>query len=531
MNLDSPRDRYLELRAYIGLTLEEEQRVADVAPRLEPFLPPLIDDFYLEIERHEATRRVITGGAAQIERLKATLLVWVRELLSSRHDPTYVERRRRVGRRHVEIGLDQVYTSAALSRLRGGLTRAVYEISTPTEAYEISQALDKLLDLDLAIIEDAYQAEYAERSRRAEQLETKRVREAGKASFRLLVETADCLIIIVNDNYTIAYISPYAERMTGVGDAGAREFDFRGLLATDAERAEAEGVIAQAIAGEARSGCECALIDRDGKRRHILWNVRRLAADHGVVQALLVGQDITPLKDARRQALQAARLAAIGQTMAGLAHESRNALQRGQACLEMLALEVRDRPEALRLIGRIQTAQDHLNLLFEDVRGYAAPIKLEATDCDLRAVWNEIWSQLESTRGGRTVALRDLTHGLDMHVRADPFRIGQVFRNVFENAIAASLGVVDPVVEIQARHAPANGRPALHIEIRDHGPGLDPEQRKNIFEPFYTTKVKGTGLGMPIARRIVEAHDGTISVGECNGPGASIVLVLPRGRL
>ncbi len=97
------------------------------APALEPHLPALIDDFYAEIERHPDARKVITGGQAQIERLKGTLLQWVRELLGGRYDEDYVARRWRVGWRHVEIGLDQVYTNVALSRLRAGLVRALGE--------------------------------------------------------------------------------------------------------------------------------------------------------------------------------------------------------------------------------------------------------------------------------------------------------------------------------------------------------------------------------------------------------------------
>src|SRR5207253_9074686 len=100
------------------------QRVRAVAPLLEPCLPPLIDDFYEEIERHPGARQVITGGAAQIERLKGTLPGWLRELLYGPYDKDYVTRRWRVGWRHVEIGLDQVYTNVALSRLRRGLLQA-----------------------------------------------------------------------------------------------------------------------------------------------------------------------------------------------------------------------------------------------------------------------------------------------------------------------------------------------------------------------------------------------------------------------
>jgi signal transduction histidine kinase len=167
-------DRYRELQSYVGWTGADAGRVAAAAPILEPFLRPLIDDFYEEIERHPDARKVITGGQAQIERLKGTLIQWIRDLLSGVYDEDYVTRRWRVGWRHVEIGLEQVYTNVALSRLRTGLVRALQE-RWPGELValrETVRSLDRLLDLDLAIIEDAYQAEYAGRLQRTERLAT-----------------------------------------------------------------------------------------------------------------------------------------------------------------------------------------------------------------------------------------------------------------------------------------------------------------------------------------------------------------------
>ena len=213
--------------------------------------------------------------------------------------------------------------------------------------------------------------------------------------------------------------------------------------------------------------------------------------------------------------------------VAGLAHESRNALHRSQVCLEMLALEVEDRPEALSLIGRLQMAQDDLYHLFEDVRCYAAPIHLEVRFCHLPEVWREAWAKLVALRRGREARLREESNGLDLHCAADPFRLGQVFGNILENALDAC---PDPVeIEIRCDPAELDGHPALRIVVRDHGPGLSPEQRQRIFEPFFTTKTRGTGLGMAITKRIVEVQGGRVALGEGGGPGAEIILFLPRG--
>ena len=115
---------------------------------------------------------------------------------------------------------------------------------------------------------------------------------------------------------------------------------------------------------------------------------------------------------------------------------------------------------------------------------------------------------------------------MDLCCEVDRQSVGQVFRNVLENALSAC---PDPVeVRTQWSEAESNGRPALLISLRDNGPGLTPEVRRKIFDPFFTTKTQGTGLGMAIAKRIVEAHGGQLEVGPDAGRGAEILIRLPR---
>jgi signal transduction histidine kinase len=166
--------RYQELQRYVGWTDADALRVNGLMPLVEPHFTALIDDFYNEIERHPDARKVITGGVEQIDRLKGTLTNWLRELFTGRYDADYVARRWRVGLRHVEIGLNQVYTNAALSRLRRGLLDIIglNHGSDPAELLQVRRSLNMLLDLDLALIEDAYQTEYQRRQQAAERLAT-----------------------------------------------------------------------------------------------------------------------------------------------------------------------------------------------------------------------------------------------------------------------------------------------------------------------------------------------------------------------
>jgi two-component system, NtrC family, sensor histidine kinase HydH len=338
------------------------------------------------------------------------------------------------------------------------------------------------------------------------------------------------------------------------------------ILELDGYQVETAGTIAEALNRTNWAALSAILLDRklpDGTAEELLPRLKELApaaavmivtghADlEGAITAIrqgaadyitkpinpeLIRNRLAHLAERKRAAaeitrlneriLQNERLAAIGQMMTGLAHESGNALARSQSCLEMLSWEVEDRPAALDLIARIQKAQDHLKNLYEEVRGYAAPLKLNRETWDMSYIWRQAWEHLALQRQGRDAALHEETGGLDLKCTVDQFRLEQVFRNILENSLAACY---DPVrIEVHCAETDIDGHPAVCVAVRDNGPGLNPEQKQKIFEPFFTTKTKGTGLGMAIAKRIVEAHGGQIVVGAGVKSGAEIQVNLPR---
>jgi PAS domain S-box-containing protein len=330
------------------------------------------------------------------------------------------------------------------------------------------------------------------------------------------------MIVIVRDDHSIAYFSPFAETLTGYASAEIENHDFCRKFVPPAQQTAFAEELRRALAGAPRRGFEGFVVCRGGTVRWMIWNARRLEDDAGVAAVLAVGQDITGLKQVQDQLLQSERLAAIGQMVAGLAHESRNALQRGQACLSMLAKRIKNQPEALELLAGIQQSHHDLHRLYEGVRGYAAPIRLKREPCDLREVLHEAWSQLASVRRGRVAQLRERGATLDLVCEADRFAAAQVFRNILENSLSAA---GDPVwIDVTWSAGELKHSPALRVVLRDNGHGLNGEQRRRIFEPFYTTKTRGTGLGMAISKRIVEAHGGRIALGADRACGAEIII-------
>jgi signal transduction histidine kinase/FixJ family two-component response regulator len=351
-----------------------------------------------------------------------------------------------------------------------------------------------------------------------------------------VLQTISDAVMVVDEQGRVLLFNPAVERLIGpvaVG-AGPEHWPQRGIAFWEDGKtpyAPEELVLARALRGEEVSDAEELFRRPEGCDRPAgLWvsaSASPLRDGQGSIKgAVVVWRDITERKRSEEKLLQSERLAAIGQMMTGLAHESGNALARSQSCLEMLAWEVEDRPEALDLIQRIQKAQDHLKQLYEEVRGYAAPLKLERDFWSVSGAWRQAWESLSLARRGRDASLSEETGGLDLDCYIDPFRLEQVFRNILENTLAACQ---EPVrVVIRCEETMLGGQLAVRVSVRDNGPGLGPEQRQRIFDPFFTTKTKGTGLGMAIARRVVEAHGGRIAVGPFTG-GAEILITLPRG--
>ncbi|MFN9720683.1 MAG: two-component system sensor histidine kinase NtrB [Planctomycetota bacterium] len=239
-------------------------------------------------------------------------------------------------------------------------------------------------------------------------------------------------------------------------------------------------------------------------------------------------RDLTDLERVQRQLLQAERLAAIGQMVTGLAHESRNALQRAQACLDMLSLDLQESPEQLHLARRATTALQDLHRLYEEVRSYAAPIHLEFRNCDLSTIWRKEWDNLAHLRRDKNVELIEAHDSEPVACDVDVHRMEQVFRNILENAIHACAGQSVPgLVTIRSSRTEFNGLASVKVTVRDNGPGMTPQVASQIFEPFFTTKQKGTGLGMAIVQRILAAHAGSISAKSVSPQGAEIVIIVP----
>jgi two-component system sensor histidine kinase HydH len=162
------------IKDYVGFTDRSTQALRSFHPAAAPHFTTIIDDFYAAIDAHPGARATITGGSAQIERLKKSLIHWLDTLLLGPHDDAYFERRARIGRVHVVIDLPQAYMFTAMNRIRVrllGVARAdICDDSRRLD--EVSEAINQILDIELAIMLETYREDLMLKNRTAERLAT-----------------------------------------------------------------------------------------------------------------------------------------------------------------------------------------------------------------------------------------------------------------------------------------------------------------------------------------------------------------------
>ncbi|MGZ4841849.1 MAG: ATP-binding protein [Candidatus Angelobacter sp.] len=234
------------------------------------------------------------------------------------------------------------------------------------------------------------------------------------------------------------------------------------------------------------------------------------------------------LKLAQEEAQRAERLAALGQLSAGLAHEIRNPLGVIKGSAEILTQKLDNAdPLAKELAGYIYTEVNRVSALVSRFLDFARPSQLDLGASDLAVVVERCLKTVSEQGACKKVNIqRDFVSGLPQ-VMLDQDLCDQVFTNLFMNACEA-MGEEggDLRVRLHATNE-KTGEGGVVVEIEDSGPGVPPELKEQIFNPFVTTKKSGVGLGLAIVSKIVDAHGGSLKLVSEPGHGACFRIEFP----
>lgn len=264
-----------------------------------------------------------------------------------------------------------------------------------------------------------------------------------------------------------------------------------------------------------------------------------LNSDGKPYQYVAVRHDITPRKLAEEQVLKqaaelqrAAQLSFVGELAAGLAHEIKNPLAGIQGAVDIL-IRRRDKndPEREALEGmrhEVQRIDNTVRALLDKARPRLVSVKKNSLTEVVRQAVNVARTQASGATGGK-VTLEFQAPDDPITVKIDPAQIEDAVLNLIINAIEASGDEGTVRIGVSQREEQRSGTAEIEavVEISDNGCGISDEDLMRIFNPFFTTRTGGTGLGLPAVRRIARAHGGGVEVNSTVGVGSTFTLHLP----
>lgn len=234
-------------------------------------------------------------------------------------------------------------------------------------------------------------------------------------------------------------------------------------------------------------------------------------------------KDLTEVHSLKREVERSRRLASVGKLAAGVAHEIRNPLSSIKGFATYFSERYKDNPNDLNIAQIMIKEVDRLNRVVGQLLEFARPICLTPKRVELGPFIDNCVKLMSMRTRERGITLATNFQEAPKSILLDPDKISQVLLNLFLNAIEATEpgGRID--VTISRPLASAN----LNIVVADTGCGISEENLAHIFDPYFTTKSSGTGLGLAVSHNIVEAHGGEIRIKSIEGEGTAITLVIP----
>ena len=237
-------------------------------------------------------------------------------------------------------------------------------------------------------------------------------------------------------------------------------------------------------------------------------------------------RDVTEIKDLNEEVARHKRLAALGKLSAGIAHEIRNPLSSIRGLAQFVYNSFSKTDERKEDLNTIIQEVDRLNKLVVQVLDFAKLKKPNLTPFSLNDLIRKIVELFKLEIKDKQIKF-DLELSPDIsQIQADEDQVRQITMNVIINAIQAILRKGE--IKINTENALLKGEPAIKLMIEDSGIGITEKDFNQIFDPFFSTKERGSGLGLSIVYKLVEGHQGEIKVESKEGKGTKFVIFLPQ---
>jgi two-component system sensor kinase FixL len=344
---------------------------------------------------------------------------------------------------------------------------------------------------------------------------------ASEARWRSIVESAVDGIVVIDGRGRIEGFNPAAERLFGYAEAEIVGRNVNVLMPSPYHQEHDEYLARYLRTGVHRIigiGREVTGKRRDGTTFPLHLSVGEMSVN-GERKFTGILHDLSARIQMEEQLREQNALARLGEMAAVIAHEVKNPLAGVRGAIQVIGGRLPKDSKDSAVVKEILTRIDGLNELMKDLLLFARPPQPHPTPVDLAGLIQTTADLLSGDPSLKGIAIN--MEGSAQPVMADPALLKIVFQNLLMNGAQAMHGQGT----IQIAIGGADGM--CRVSVRDAGPGIAPDVLEKIFTPFFTTKARGTGLGLPTAKRILEAHGGSIAVRSVLGGGTTVELSLP----
>ena len=244
-----------------------------------------------------------------------------------------------------------------------------------------------------------------------------------------------------------------------------------------------------------------------------------------IEQVVYYMKDVTEKKRLERQMESSRKLASLGEIVAGVTHEVRNPLQNILTGIDLLELEAKKKGLGLDILKNLRSFTGDMDFIIQELLDYSKPVKLELKEWAITDVVSGIIDTFEEQmKKGKIKVLKNYEKDLK-RVYIDVRRIRQSLRNIIANSMHAMPDGGEFTATISSHH---NQRGEfINIRFLDSGHGISKKDIERVFEPFFSTEADGMGMGLAVAKRFVELHNGEIAVNSEEGKGCEVTILLP----
>jgi signal transduction histidine kinase len=279
---------------------------------------------------------------------------------------------------------------------------------------------------------------------------------------------------------------------------------------------------------------EFRFVDKFGNVRNSFLTIGMIP---GAKQSIVSVMDLTDIKQMQRDLEQARKMAILGEMFAHVAHEVRNPLQKIKTGVELLSGSLSLDDRLGRQLDGVKNGVDNLEKFVTQILEWTRLDELRPRPYHISNIIDGLLFNLEDTFRDRRVTFQTRYDPSADTVIADGIQLRQALENIIDNALDAmpdggSLSISTTLVSGHtfARVKDPFTVDAMEIRIRDTGHGIDREDIEKIFQPFFTKKTKGTGLGLALVMKVIDMHRGEVEAASVAGGGAEIVIRLPRDQ-